>query len=132
MRRMISTLAVAIILATSAFIQAQNVEYVGSYGTPSYAQGVYVEGNYAYIADGLAGLLILDIYNPANPSLVGTCDTPRSATGIFVSGIYAFVADQPAGLQIINILNPNNPFLTSNYDTPGEAMAVFVHDTLPL
>ncbi|PIZ12455.1 MAG: hypothetical protein COY53_09925, partial [Elusimicrobia bacterium CG_4_10_14_0_8_um_filter_37_32] len=32
---------------------------VGSYDTPYSAQGVYVSGNYAYVADGDSGLIIL-------------------------------------------------------------------------
>ena len=35
--------------------------------TPAgYAYGVAVAGNYAYVADGTAGLQVIDVSNPAN------------------------------------------------------------------
>ncbi|MBI5208136.1 MAG: hypothetical protein HY934_10175 [Candidatus Firestonebacteria bacterium] len=46
---------------------AQNID------TPSYASGVYVSGNYAYVADLYSGLQIININNPVNPSIAGLC-----------------------------------------------------------
>ena len=37
--------------------------------------GVAVSGNYAYVADGVAGLQVIDVSNPANPQRVGGYDT---------------------------------------------------------
>ena len=40
--------------------------------TPAgYAYGVAVSGNYAYVADGEAGLQVIDVSNPANPHARG-------------------------------------------------------------
>jgi len=39
--------------------QARNVEKVGFYVTPGSAWGVAIAGNYAYVADGGGGLVIL-------------------------------------------------------------------------
>jgi hypothetical protein len=36
---------------------------------------VAVSGNYAYVADGNAGLQVIDVSNPANPQRVGGYDT---------------------------------------------------------
>ena len=33
------------------FAQSSNVAYIGSYDTSSFALGVYVSGNYAYVAN---------------------------------------------------------------------------------
>ncbi|MBC7115944.1 MAG: hypothetical protein H5T93_02760 [Pseudothermotoga sp.] len=38
--------------------------------TDGYAWDVQVSGNYAYIADGGNGLVIVDITDPTNPELV--------------------------------------------------------------
>ncbi len=40
----------------------------GDTGTRSVA----ISGNYAYIADGYSGLVIINIEDPANPTLAGT------------------------------------------------------------
>jgi hypothetical protein len=94
--------------------------------TPGSATGVAVSGTTAYVADGTAGLQIIDISNPAAPVLRGTCDTPGSAYGVAVSGSTAYVADDVAGLQVVDVTNPAVPILKGAYDTPGNAVAVAV------
>lgn len=104
---------------------AQNVEYVGSYDTP--AIGVFVLGNYAYVADGYSGLQVINVSNPADPVFAGSYDTPGYAMGVFILDNYAYVADQ-GSLQIINVANPANPVFAGSYGTLGSASGVFVSD----
>lgn len=80
--------------------------YLGGNGN-----GIEISGNYAYIADGICRLRILDISNPDNPILLGTCATGGSAVDIYVSGIYAYIADAVNGLIMIDISNPINPHI---------------------
>jgi hypothetical protein len=54
---------------------------------------VQVVGNYAYIADGLSGLQIIDISNPTTPTLKVNYDTSGEAVGVQVVGNYAYVAN---------------------------------------
>jgi hypothetical protein len=54
---------------------------------------VAVAGNYAYVADGLAGLQVIDVSNPANCVRVGGHDTSGAAYDVEISGNYAYVAD---------------------------------------
>jgi hypothetical protein len=83
---------------------------------------VAVAGNYyAYVADWGAGLRIINISNPANPTEAGFYDTPGIAHGVSVAGNYAYVADGGAGLRIINISDPTNPTEAGFYDTAGYA-----------
>jgi len=62
-----------------------------------------VSGHYAYVADGEAGLQVIDVSDPANPRRVGGYDTPGRAVDVAVSGDYAYVADGNWGLQILRI-----------------------------
>ncbi|KKQ26891.1 MAG: hypothetical protein US42_C0019G0001, partial [Candidatus Magasanikbacteria bacterium GW2011_GWC2_37_14] len=78
---------------------------------------VYVSGKYAYTG-GSSGLQIIDISNPASPSLVGSYTTASSALKVYVSGKYAYVAEGDAGLQIMDISNPASPSLVGTYDAP--------------
>jgi hypothetical protein len=48
---------------------------VGGYDTSGGALGVAVSGNYAYVADGAAGLQVIDVSNPASPQWLGGYDT---------------------------------------------------------
>ena len=78
-----------------------------------------VAGTYAYVADGTAGLRVVNIANPAAPAPVGFYDTPGQALGVTVDGNYAYVADDTAGLRVVNIANPAEPSAVGFYDTPG-------------
>ena len=49
--------------------------------------------SYAYVADGVSGLRIINVANPAAPTEVGFYDTPGNAYGVAVAGSYAYVAD---------------------------------------
>jgi len=101
----------------------------GEYATPN-ANSVFVSDNIAYVADGCAGLEIIDVSNPQHPVLVGAYDTPDSAQNLFVSDNIAYVADDEAGLQIIDVSNPQNSALLGDYYTPGLAESVFVSDNI--
>jgi hypothetical protein len=68
-----------------------------------------VSGNHPYVADGSAGLQVIDVSNAANPDRVGGYDSSDWAIGVAVSGNYAYVADWWDGLQVIDVSNPANP-----------------------
>ena len=76
---------------------------VGSLDTAGSAYGVYVSGNYAYLAGGNAGLKVIDISDPTSPQIVGSVDTDGSANGVYVSSNYAYVADRWEGLKVVEL-----------------------------
>jgi hypothetical protein len=88
-----------------------------------------VAGTYAYVADYNSGLQVVDINDPANPSIVGACDTPGFALSVYVTGTYAYVADYNSGLQVVDISDPANPSIVGACDTPGFARGVSVAGT---
>ena len=100
-------------------------ELVGSYDTPGEPWGVALAGSYAYVADGFAGLRVIDVSNPAAPFEVGFVDTVE-AFGVAVAGAYAYVADTTAGLRVVDVSNPAAPVEVGFYDTPGWAYGVAV------
>jgi hypothetical protein len=74
------------------------------------------------VADGSSGLHVLDVSNPASPTLTFSYDTPGVANDASVSGTVAYVADGASGgLQLINVGTPAAPTLLGSYDTPGDA-----------
>lgn len=81
---------------------------------------------YAYVADGSAGLRVVDVSNPAAPYEVGFYDTPGDAQGVFVAGGYAYVADGDDGLRVIDVLDPSSPHEVGFLGTPRDAQGVFV------
>jgi hypothetical protein len=89
---------------------------------------VFVQGRYAYLPCGTAGLAIVDVNDPANPSQVGTVDTSGTASGVHVNGRYAYLADSESGLQVVDCQNPALPTVVGTRDTSGSATGVYVSD----
>src|SRR6185436_5734824 len=83
-------------------------------------------GNLAYIANGFAGLAIVDISNPLSPTVVGSVSTGGEAVDVMVSGTTVYVANGTAGLSIVNAANPAAPIVVGSLDTPGVARGVDV------
>ncbi len=128
MKRLTIRIILLTICAMTGITATARAGYIlaGSYDTPGIANSVYVSGNYAYVADGSSGLQIIDISDPANPTVKSTYDTPGHAWDVFVSGNYAYVADRDTGLLIIDISTPTSPTLKGTYDTPGYGEGVYV------
>ncbi len=53
------------------------------------SSAVVIQGRYAYVAGVQAGLVVVDVTDPAHPRQVGGYDTPGAAYGVAVGGDYA-------------------------------------------
>ena len=110
-----------------------------------YANDIFVNGNYAYLASGWPDILgIIDISNPAVPKQIGGAsgideygNSPGTgySYGVYVSGKYAYLAegsdfcgwgDCNRGLAIYDVSDPAITSLIGKYVTPSEAYAVYV------
>jgi hypothetical protein len=92
---------------------------VGRYIPSGRGRGVAVAGDYAYIASsgsGYAGFHVIDISDPADPSITGVYNT-YSAYGVAVSGDYACLASGYDGFRMIDISDPTNPSSVGHFDT---------------
>ncbi len=104
---------------------------VGSYNASGTSDGldVFAVGDFAYLGNGTA-MTILDISNPASPSLVGTYTAPSTIRHIYIDGNYAYVstASDTAELVIVNITTPSSPTVTAtvNLVDTNDALGTFV------
>ncbi len=97
----------------------------GEWDSTEESWGVYVSGDYAYIADGTYVLLrVIDISNPANPLLKVTVEH-NDDHGFYVEGFalhgfddYIYVASG-SFLSVIDVSDPLNPVVKSGADTEG-------------
>ncbi|MCK4733572.1 MAG: hypothetical protein KAT65_14055 [Methanophagales archaeon] len=104
------------ILNTASAVQ---IELVGQYDTSGGALDVAVADNYAYIADGIGGLCIVDVSDPSEPTLEGLYSTGEMMQSITVHGDYAYIgagfnfaysgAGSKGGFYIFDISKPSNP-----------------------
>ena len=69
------------------------------------ANDVYLEDNYAYVADSDNGLVIVDVSNPIEPKVVGHYYTGW-AEDVYIKDNYAYVAVGDNGLVILDINDP--------------------------
>ncbi len=77
---------------------------------PAPAISVTVEGTVAWVADGDAGLMRIDISDPTNPHITNTVwssSTLGTAMDVAVSGDWAFVADGGNGLAVVDVSAQN-------------------------
>ncbi len=81
-----------------------------------------VSGNYAYAVDSDGNVYVVDITNPAYPTVDGSISTEAEyPSGIAVSGNYAYVADGNSGnVYVVNISDPANPTLAGSVDTGAD------------
>ncbi len=105
----------------------QNPISVGNVVTSGTVNGIYVVGNYAYLAS--SGLNIVDITDPTAPISVGKLLTGVAAHDVQVVGDYAYIADGD-GFKIIDVSDPAAPVLTGSLSYWPAAESVFVSDTI--
>ena len=68
--------------------------------------------NYAILANGCSGLMIIDISEPSLPSYVKGFATPGEAISLSISGEYAYVTYEDCGengLLVVDISDPTSP-----------------------
>ncbi len=86
--------------------------------TAGFLNSLAVSGRYAYAAAGSSGLVVIDVFNPASPTVTGTLGIPGYAAGIAYQGSYVYVVTYDA-MRIINVSNPNAPTQVGIYQPSG-------------
>ncbi len=103
---------------------SSNPTIVGSAALTGGADGLFVQGKYAYAVGG-NNFFVVDIANPKAPTLVATLTDAARMThvyGIYVAGSYAYVATGYAGSQgvgddrltVVDISNPKSPIIVGS------------------
>jgi hypothetical protein len=101
--------------------------------THGYAHDVFVQEPYAYIADGQAGLTIVDVGDPEEPAIVANImDTTQEAWGVTVKDSYAYIAYGSVELWVVDVSNLDsiNVVGSLSYPTPASGYAIKVRDSL--
>jgi hypothetical protein len=103
-----------------------NPRVIATEDTSGTAYGVAIAGRYAYVADGNAGLQVIDISDPSDPITIATEDTSGTAWSVAIASRYAYVTDGNAGLQVIDISDPSDPITIATEDTSDYARSVAI------
>jgi hypothetical protein len=103
-----------------------NIAQVYSMDLPADANGIFADSQYSYIADGVAGLIIVDHSSILDPVQISLLDLTGSALSVDVVGNYAYVAADRAGIFVVDITDRYNPFIATQINTSGRAQDVHV------
>ena len=98
---------------------------------PSYefAWGMVYESPYAYLADGCAGLGVVDATDPTNLQRIGNAFTGCAARDVVVQGDFAYMADDHQSLVIVEVSDPYAPVPRGTWQdpiNPGYALGLAV------
>jgi peroxiredoxin len=88
------------------------------------AWGVRARANTVFVADGIGGLVTVDVKDPAKPRILGRVDTGGQARDVVLDGDMAYVASGSAGLVVVNVSNLSKPTVAGRAEMPGTAMRV--------
>lgn len=84
---------------------------------------VAVKGRYAVVTDYANGIAVLDLRNPASPSMVSTYSPGGQTDFVRISGNYAFTSHASTaaniGVKITNLTNPAVPAFAATYTASG-------------
>ena len=97
---------------------------IGTASGFSNAWGVHARGNTVFVADGVGGLVTVDVKDPTKPKILGRVQTGGQARGVVVNGDIAYVASGAAGLVVVNVANLASPRIVGNAEMPGTALRV--------
>lgn len=108
---------------------------VSTLDTDGDTKAVTVFDKYAFLADGDKGLKIINISNPASPTLMGSFNTPGDASRVWIreastNTVYAYIADGDKGIRAIDVSDPTLPVdfdPVLSYDTSGFASDIAVN-----
>ena len=90
-------------------------------------------GGYAYVVDANNHFYVVNVANPASPTLANAANTflltNLVAQSIVLNGTTAYVPAGDAGLVILNVATPAAPTYVGTLATPGQAVAAAVSGT---
>jgi len=83
--------------------------------------GLDIVWPYAFVADGAAGMHIIDVSDARAPVRIATFETSGWVHDVAVHGRLAYLADMFAGLQIVDVSDPARPALVGSLDSVRSA-----------
>ncbi|NQU67929.1 MAG: hypothetical protein HQ510_08315 [Candidatus Marinimicrobia bacterium] len=101
----------------------QEPEFLSQVTTEN-AWATALNGELAYVADGEAGVSVIDFQDPENPILLTTVGTSGAAKDVRMQNGRLFVAVGNAGVDLFDISEPVAPQLIANYNTTGFASRI--------
>lgn len=113
----------------TAVVRSFTPTALGFVAIPGFANGVDVNGNFAFVAAGGSGLQVVNVSNRSAPVIAGSLPLPGNANDVKLLSNLAYVAAGSAGLHIIDVSNPLAPVKVGTLSTGANALDVAVRGT---
>ncbi|MBK8127939.1 MAG: T9SS type A sorting domain-containing protein [bacterium] len=94
---------------------ANTLDTLGKVVTGGEIRAIQVHGHHVFLANGEAGVTIVDIDVPDQPQFVGSIQTQTRVFDLHIDGNTLFIADKGSGLDIYDISTPVAPRFLSHY-----------------
>lgn len=104
---------------------------IGEIATPGQARSVVVAGDTAYVADGAAGVHVIDIAVPTAPKILKTLGGFTDARKVQVADGNLYVLGRARGMLVYNqdnVRNAQTPRPRRFFRTDGTPINVIIHD----
>ena len=104
---------------------------IGEIATPGRARSVAVEGDTAYVADGAAGVQIIDTAVPSKPRIVKTLGGFTNVHSVRVADDKLYALDRARGMLVFNLQDIHNlrvPRPRRFFRTAGTPLNVAIHN----
>ena len=104
---------------------------IGEIATPGRAQSVVVDGDTAYVADGAAGVHVIDIARPTTPNVIKTLGGFIDARKVQIADGNLYVLDRTRGMLVYNqhdVRNAQIPRPRRFFRTGGTPINVVIHN----
>jgi len=105
------------------------LSYVTTLPLGAKAHDIALQEDLAYVATD-KGLTILDISNPASPTIRSSIANLGSNQGVAVKGQYAYLASRYSGLEVVDVSDPDAPRIVATRKLGGQAWGVAVKDNI--
>ena len=96
-------------------VSYQSPQYLTGFSVGGFISGISVENFYAYLAASDAGMVIVDVIQPSNPSIVGSLNMPGQSTALSVTGDILCEVGMERGLRLLDISDPAQPVIIGYY-----------------
>jgi hypothetical protein len=103
-------------------------EIVSTLDVQNNVQAVYASGDFAYLCEYSAGLDIIDVQDPSNPTILNHVAVPGIASDCIVRDGFAYIAEQdwPGHLHIINVSDPPTASIVKSVEIGDHSTNVFL------
>ncbi len=108
------------------------IKSYNQYGASGFSNiyGAMPYAKVAFVACSDAGIVAVDVTDPANPTEIRRLDTPGLAQRVFIENNRAYVADSYGGVEVCDISSPALMFEVGSYETYGRAYNLIVENSI--